>query len=89
VEALPDPEPLVCGSSFVDVTLKVAVQQDAGTTIAFKPEYLHGTALSHGEGNSIVAITFSRRVSDAWLEAQECEGKPFILQEVSQGGALA
>jgi hypothetical protein len=58
-----------CGSSFVDIGLKVVVRQDRGTIMAFRPEYLHGTTLAYGAINSAIAITFSRRVSDAWEEA--------------------
>ena len=57
------------------------MQQDTGTVVAFKPEHLHGTTLSHGAGNSIVAITFSRQVSDAWAEALEHQGRPYISHE--------
>lgn len=61
----------------------MVVHQDTGTLVAFKPEELHGTTLSHGAGNSILAITFSRRVSDAWAEALalEHQGKSIISQE--------
>lgn len=73
--------PPACGSGFVDIDLKVVVHQDTGTVIAFKPEHLHGMALSHGAGNSLLKITFSRRVSDAWAEALERSGQPYISQE--------
>lgn len=59
----------------------MVVHQDTGTVIAFKPEHLHGTTLSHGAGNSLLKITFSRRVSDAWAEALERSGQPYISQE--------
>ena len=78
---LPETEPSISGSSFVDIGLKVVVQQSTGTAIAFKPEHLHGTAVSRGLANSILAVTFSRRVSDAWTEAVAHEGKPLIAYE--------
>ena len=56
------------------------MQQDTGTILAFQPEQLHGTTLGHGGVNTIVAISFSRRVSDTWKEAQ-AEGKPCISRE--------
>jgi hypothetical protein len=73
--------PSTCGSGFVNIDLKVVVHQDTGTVIAFKPEHLHGTTLSHGAGNSLLKITFSRHVSDAWAEALERSGQPYISQE--------
>ena len=54
------------------------MQQNTGTVLAFKPEHLHGTTLSHGAGNSIVAITFSCQVNDAWAEALKHQGRPYI-----------
>ena len=66
----PPQQNLPCGSSFVDIGLKVAVRQDRGTVTAFRPEYLHGTTLAYGAINSIIAITFSKRVGDAWKEAR-------------------
>jgi hypothetical protein len=38
VEVLPDSESSIGGSSFVDISLKVVVQQDTGTVLAFMPE---------------------------------------------------
>ena len=72
---------MIGGSSFIDISLKVAVQQDAGTVLTFKPDHLHGTSLSHGASNAIIVITFSRRVSDGWAEALERQGRPCISQE--------
>ena len=76
-----EPEAAFGGSSFTDIGLKVVVQQDTGTVLAFKPDHLHGTTLSHGAANSIIAITFSRRVSDAWAKVLERQGRPLISQE--------
>ena len=70
-----EPEHSIGGSRFVNIGLKVIVQQDTGTVVAFKPDNLHGTTLSHGVGNSILAITFYRRVNDAWAEALENQGR--------------
>ncbi len=72
MEILPESEPSIGGSSFINVSLKVA----------FKPGHLHGTTLSHGAGKSIIAITFSCRISYAWIEALERDGKPLVLDEV-------
>jgi hypothetical protein len=80
VKILPELEPAIHGSSFVDIGLKVVVRQDTGTVMAFKPDHLHGTTLSRGLANSILAITFSRRVSEAWVEA-EAKRKTLIAQE--------
>lgn len=77
----PESEPLTGGSSFVDIGLKVVVHQSTGTVTAFKPEHLHGTTVSHGLANSILAISFSRRVGDAWAEAAARDGKPVIAYE--------
>jgi hypothetical protein len=38
--------------------------------------------LSRGAGKSIIAITFSRRISDAWVEALERNGEPLVLDEM-------
>ncbi len=78
---LPESEPLMGGSSFVDIGLKVVVHQYTGTAMAFKPEHLHGTTLSYGRANLIIAITFSRRVNDTWAEAVKREGEPLIAFE--------
>ena len=69
------------GSSFVDVGLKVVVRQATGTMMAFQPEQLHGTTIANGAVNTGMAITFSRRVSDAWNDAKELQGKVDVEAE--------
>ena len=75
------------GANFVDVGLKVVIQQETGTILAFKPEQLHGTTLSHGGANSIAAVTFSRRVSDAWADAL-ARGQPLTSPKCVEGEIL-
>ena len=84
---LSKPGPSNGGANFVDVGLKVVVQQETGTILAFKPEQLHGTTLSHGGANSIAAVTFSRRVSDAWADAL-ARGQPLTSPEHVEGEIL-
>ena len=55
----------------MDVTLQVVVKQAEGTLLAFKASKLHGTTLAHGTANHMITITFSKRVLDAFREAQE------------------
>jgi hypothetical protein len=69
------------GSSFVDVGLKVVVRQATGTMMAFQPEQLHGTTIANGAVNTGMAITFSRRVGDAWEEAKRLKGKVNVVTE--------
>ena len=73
------------GSSFVDIGLKVVIRQATGTMMAFQPEHLHGTTFSHGAVNTSMIISFSRRVGDAWKEAQELEGR---VQVISKEGVI-
>ena len=76
---LPETEPSISGSNFVDIGLKVVIQQSTGTAMAFKLEHLYpGTTVSRGLANLILAVTFSCHVSDVWTEAAACEGKPII-----------
>jgi hypothetical protein len=63
------------GASFVDVDLRVAVLQSPGTALAFQPARLHGTTIGQGARNHNIAISFSKRVADAWKEATETERK--------------
>jgi len=69
------------GASFVDVGLKVVVRQATGTIMAFQPEQLHGTTISNGAVNTGMAITFSRRVGDAWNDAKKLQGKVDVEAE--------
>ena len=50
------------GGNFVDVTLRVIVQQAPGTMVAFDAQQYHGTTLSHGVSNCGVSIVFVREV---------------------------
>lgn len=73
---LPPPSPIQCGppgggASFVDVTLGVVVRQTAGTVMAIRPEFTHGTSKGYGAQNSGITIAFSQRVRDAWKQAME------------------
>jgi hypothetical protein len=61
------------GASFVDVGLRVAVLQSAGTAIAFQPARLHGTTVGQGAINHNITISFSQRIADAWKEAAESD----------------
>jgi hypothetical protein len=58
------------GANFVDATLRVVVEQSAGTVISFQPAHLHGTSIGYGASNDIISINFSKRVGDAWAEAR-------------------
>lgn len=69
------------GSSFVDIGLKVVVHQARGTVMAFQPEHLHGTTIAHGAINTGMSISFSRRVSEAWKDAEELNGKVQISRK--------
>lgn len=53
--------------------------------MAFQPEHLHGTTVSHGAINSSIIISFSRRISDAWEEAKKLQGQ---VQVVSKAGVV-
>jgi hypothetical protein len=63
------------GASFVDLDLRVAVLQSAGTALAFQPGRLHGTTIGKGARNHNITISFSQRVADAWKEAEDAERK--------------
>ncbi len=73
------------GASFVDIGLGVVVRQATGTMMAFQPEHLHGTTAAYGAINLGMAITFSRRVGDAWEDAKKLEGK---VEVVSKAGVM-
>jgi len=83
---IPDPtiQPFA-GSSFVDIGLQVVVRHATGSMMAFQPEHLHGTTMSDGAVNMFLLISFSRRVGDAWKEAQELQGQ---VQVVSKEGVI-
>ena len=49
--------------------------------MAFQPEQLHGTTIANGAVNTGMAITFSRRVGDAWKDAKELKGKVDVVAE--------
>jgi hypothetical protein len=53
------------GAHFVDVPLRVVVQQAAGTVIAFRHSRLHGTTLACGWSNSTISFAFTKRVAEA------------------------
>jgi hypothetical protein len=73
------------GASFVDIGLGVVVRQATGTMMAFQPEHLHGTTTAYGAINLGMAITFSRRVGDAWEDAKKLKGK---VEVVSKDGVM-
>lgn len=83
---IPDPaiQPFA-GSSFVDVGLQVVVRHATGSMMAFQPGHLHGTTMAEGAVNMGLLISFSRRVCDAWKEAQELEGQ---VQIISKEGVI-
>ncbi len=74
----PDPPP-GGGANFVDVTLKVVVQQAQGTMLAFQSDHIHGTTVSYGTVNHIIAITFSKSI--AVLYRQKMDGKNGIFSK--------
>jgi hypothetical protein len=53
--------------------------------MAFQPEHLHGTTVSHGPINSSIIISFSRRISDAWEDTKKLQGQ---VQVVSKAGVV-
>lgn len=86
------------GANFVDITLQVLVEQEPGTTMFFRPNYLHGTTLACGAVNSAITFAFSERLQIALERAamaangdeavfevtKECgEGNPNL--DLSQG----
>lgn len=62
--------PKLGGGNFVDVTLRVLVQQAEGTLMAFQPEYPHGTTRLCGAHNHMVTITSSQHIADAFRKAK-------------------
>ena len=68
----------------VDASLRVIVHQAARTLLAFRPAHLHGTTSSLGARNTIISISFSQRVSDAWAAASELE-KASIISAAGAG----
>lgn len=61
------------GENFVDASLRVVVHQAARTLIAFRPAHLHGTTRTCGATNTMISISFSKRVADAWAKASSLE----------------
>ncbi|KAG8957890.1 hypothetical protein FRC03_009707 [Tulasnella sp. 419] len=59
------------GGNFADLTLKVLVKQSAGTLIAFKSEFLHGTTVLAGAHNRHMSIAFSEHVLTAFEKAKQ------------------
>lgn len=84
------PENLDCGSgaNYVDVTLKIVVLSAPGTIMAFRPNHLHGTSKSYGAVNRGLAITFSRRVTDAYRDL-DATGKAKFQVESGAGSGDA
>ncbi|KAF8200098.1 hypothetical protein BJ912DRAFT_621791 [Pholiota molesta] len=74
------------GANFVDATLRVVVEQASGTIISFQPDHLHGTSRGYGASNAIISINFSKRVGDAWADAQAAvaDGKPLVYELFGQ-----
>jgi hypothetical protein len=62
------------GGNFVDVSLRVVVEQAAGTLMAFEPEYPHGTTQLNGAHNCMCAITFSLHILEAYEKAVAAKG---------------
>ena len=81
------------GSSFVDITLGVVVRQAQGTLLVIRPEYLHGTTKSYGMWNATIAISFSKRLAEAWAEVKknssgiEIYDNPNRVEEENEMGA--
>src|SRR5258708_17946890 len=69
------------GASFVDIGLGVVVRQATGTMMAFQPEHLHGTTPAYGAINLGMAITFSRRVCEAFEHAKKLEGQVGVVSK--------
>jgi hypothetical protein len=62
------------GGNFVDITLRVVVEQATGTLMAFCPKFRHGTTRLCGAHNRIVAITFSSHILKAYETAMRAGG---------------
>lgn len=78
-----NPKPVVppgAGGSFVDVSLKVIVKQAQGTMLAFQPDLIHGTTVSHGAVNHIIAVTFCRSVAEMRKERETKDGSKTIIE---------
>lgn len=66
------------GANFVDATLRVVVEQDPATLIAFQPGNVHGTSKGNNlVGNAMITITFSQKVGDEWAKARR-DGHPMV-----------
>jgi hypothetical protein len=73
VSRVSTPEIVEGGENFVDASLRVVVHHSARTLLAFKPGYMHGTTRTLGATNTMMSITFSKRVSEAWAVASALE----------------
>jgi hypothetical protein len=62
------------GGNFADVSLRVAVEQAAGTLMAFQPEFPHGTTELDGAHSRTCAITFSAHILKAYEKAMAAGG---------------
>jgi hypothetical protein len=74
--------PFSVGGNYVDVDLGIIVRSAPGTLMAFKPQYRHGTTLSYGAMNMGYAVTFSRRVIDAYHDLSQEEKAHFFIRPV-------
>lgn len=54
------------GGSFVDIGLRVVVQQAPGTLIAFQSDRHHGTTRLFGARNCLISINFSSHIREAY-----------------------
>ncbi|KDR67757.1 hypothetical protein GALMADRAFT_146784 [Galerina marginata CBS 339.88] len=63
------------GANFVDLGLRVVVENSAGTLTAFQPECLHGTTEKGGVMNYILALTSTRRVFEGYSDLEKLGAK--------------
>ena len=59
------------GGSFIEVELKVIVQQAQGTLISFKPDHQHATSRLFNAHNRLCSINFSSRILEALKIAKD------------------
>ncbi|KDR65518.1 hypothetical protein GALMADRAFT_148627 [Galerina marginata CBS 339.88] len=72
------------GANFVDLGLKVVVENSVGTLTAFQPECLHGTTEKGGVMNYILALTSTRRVLEGYMDLEKSGARIAYSAETDQ-----
>ncbi|KAK7045248.1 hypothetical protein R3P38DRAFT_3347404 [Favolaschia claudopus] len=62
--------PAAGGGNFVDMSLRVVVEQATGTLFIFDPTHKHGTTRLCGAHNYTASFTFSQRIMEAFEKAK-------------------